>query len=33
VVIDDVGLIENVQSDDAIRLTLRLSTYFRTTEP
>jgi len=33
VVIDDVGLTEGVQSDDALRLTLQLSTYFRTTEP
>jgi Tfp pilus assembly protein PilO len=32
VVIDDVGLTEGIQSDDALRLTLELSTYFRTTE-
>ena len=32
VVIDDVGLTESVQSGDALRLTLQLSTYFRTTE-
>ena len=30
VVIDDVGLTEGVQSDRALRLTLQLSTYFRT---
>ncbi len=33
VVIDDVGLTEGVQNGDALRLTLQLSTYFRTTEP
>ena len=32
VVIDDVGLTEGVQSGEALRLTLQLSTYFRTTE-
>jgi Tfp pilus assembly protein PilO len=32
VVIDDVGLTEGVQSADSLRLTLQLSTYFRTTE-
>jgi Tfp pilus assembly protein PilO len=32
VVIDDVSLTEGVQSDQALRLTLQLSTYFRTTE-
>ena len=32
VVIDDVGLTEGVQSGDALRLTLQLSTYFRTLE-
>ena len=32
VVIDDVGLTEGVQSGDSLRLTLQLSTYFRTTE-
>ncbi len=32
VVIDDVGLTEGVTGDDALRLTLQLSTYFRTTE-
>lgn len=31
VVIDDVGLTEGVQNGDALRLTLQLSTYFRTT--
>jgi len=31
VVIDDVGLTEGVQSEQALRLTLQLSTYFRTT--
>lgn len=30
VVIDDVGLTEGVQSGEALRLTLQLSTYFRT---
>lgn len=30
VVIDDVGLTEGVQSEQALRLTLQLSTYFRT---
>ena len=33
VVIDDVTLAEGAQSGDALRLTLRLSTYFRTTQP
>ena len=32
VVIDDVGLMEGVQQGDSVRLTLQLSTYFRTTE-
>ena len=32
VVIDDVGLMESVQNGDSVRLTLQLSTYFRTTE-
>ena len=32
VVIDDVGLTEGVQSGEALRLTLQLSTYFRTME-
>lgn len=32
VVIDDVGLMEGVQNGDSVRLTLQLSTYFRTTE-
>ncbi len=32
VVIDDVGLTEGIQNGDALRLTLQLSTYFRTTE-
>ncbi len=32
VVIDDVGLMEGVQDGDSVRLTLQLSTYFRTTE-
>ena len=32
VVIDDVGLTEQVQTSDSVRLTLQLSTYFRTTE-
>ena len=32
VVIDDVGLMESVQDGDSVRLTLQLSTYFRTTE-
>jgi Tfp pilus assembly protein PilO len=32
VVIDDVGLTEEVQTSDSVRLTLQLSTYFRTTE-
>ena len=32
VVIDDVGLTESVQNGDSVRLTLQLSTYFRTTE-
>ena len=32
VVIDDVGLTEGVQGSDALRLTLQLSTYFRTAE-
>ena len=31
VVIDDVGLMEGVQNGDSVRLTLQLSTYFRTT--
>lgn len=31
VVIDDVGLTEEVQTSDSVRLTLQLSTYFRTT--
>jgi Tfp pilus assembly protein PilO len=33
VVIDDVGLAEAAQSDSVLRLTLQLSTYFRTNEP
>lgn len=33
VVIDNVALTEGAQSDDALRLTLQLSTYFRTIEP
>ena len=33
VVIDDVSLAEGAQNDDALRLTLQLSTYFRTTQP
>lgn len=33
VVIDDVGLTEGVTNSDALRLTLQLSTYFRTTAP
>jgi len=32
VVIDDVGLMESVQNGGSVRLTLQLSTYFRTTE-
>jgi len=32
VVIDDVGLTEGVQNGDALRLSLQLSTYFRTVE-
>ena len=32
VVIDDVGLMEGVQNGDSVRLTLQLSTYFRTME-
>ena len=32
VVIDDVGLMESAQNGDSVRLTLQLSTYFRTTE-
>ena len=32
VVIDDVGLTDSVQNGDSVRLTLQLSTYFRTTE-
>jgi Tfp pilus assembly protein PilO len=32
VVIDDVGLTEGVTNSDALRLTLQLSTYFRTIE-
>jgi hypothetical protein len=31
VVIDGVGLTEGVQNSDALRLTLQLSTYYRTT--
>ena len=33
VVIDDVGVAEGAQGDPVLRLTLQLSTYFRTTEP
>jgi len=33
VVIDDVALAEGVQNDPVLRLTLQLSTYFRTTGP
>jgi Tfp pilus assembly protein PilO len=33
VVIDDVALTEGAQNGDALRLTLQLSTYFRTVEP
>jgi Tfp pilus assembly protein PilO len=32
VVIDDVGLTDSVQNGDSVRLTLQLSTYYRTTE-
>jgi hypothetical protein len=32
VVIDDVGLTEGVTNSDTLRLTLQLSTYFRTIE-
>jgi Tfp pilus assembly protein PilO len=32
VVIDDVGLMEGAQNGDSVRLTLQLSTYFRTTQ-
>jgi Tfp pilus assembly protein PilO len=33
VVIDDIGLAEGSQGDPMLRLTLQLSTYFRTSEP
>jgi Tfp pilus assembly protein PilO len=33
VVIDDVGLTEGTRGDSVLRLTLQLSTYFRTNEP
>ena len=33
VVIDDIGVAEGAQGDPVLRLTLQLSTYFRTTEP
>jgi Tfp pilus assembly protein PilO len=33
VVIDGIGLAEGTRSDAALRLTLQLSTYFRTSEP
>ena len=32
VVIDDVGLTDSMQNGDSVRLTLQLSTYYRTTE-
>jgi Tfp pilus assembly protein PilO len=33
VVIDDIGLAEGSQGDPTLRLSLQLSTYFRTSEP